>query len=104
MIKNDLFEMATSVSQSPSWFTTRFGAPRLMSVGVHGALIGLALIPWTSALPLHPKLLETAVVLYTPTVIIPNPLPIPAPSVCCGRGCERQPLPALCENIPRAGD
>lgn len=90
-IQPELFGSATQVFQSQSWFTARFGAPRLISVGIHGVLVGLALVPWASTLEVHSKFTETAIVLYTPAVT--KPLFLPAGGG--GGGGKRQPTPGL---------
>jgi protein TonB len=102
--KTSLFCAATQLSQSQSWFTTRFGVPRLISIGVHGALVGLALIPWASTLPVHPKFHETAVVLYTPTDILNTRLMLPARAQGGGGGGKRQPRLASLGVLPRGAD
>jgi protein TonB len=103
----ELFGAATQLSRSQSWFNARFGAPRLISLGIHGALVGLALIPWTSTLQVRPKLSETAIVLYTPSDIIPKRLLLPAsarPAGGGGGGGKRQPTPASLGVLPRGAD
>ncbi len=100
----ELFGAATQVSQSQSWFTARAGAPRLISMGIHGAMVLLALIPWTSTLQIHPKLNATAVVLYTPADILMKPLLLPGRSEGGGGGGKRQPGPASRGVLPRGAD
>jgi periplasmic protein TonB len=99
-----LFGAATQVSQSQKVFTARFGTPRLISVGIHIALAGLALIPWTSTLQVRPKLRETAVMLYTPADISIKPLSLPARMQGGGGGGKRQPTPASRGILPRGAD
>jgi len=41
----DLFASAMSLHTSQPWFTSRFSLPRLVSIGIHAALIGMALLP-----------------------------------------------------------
>jgi TonB family protein len=105
MTTPELFAAATQVSQSQSWFTAQFGTPRLISIGIHGALVGLALIPWTFLPPAHPKLNETAVVLYTPTDILTKRLSLPPrPQGGGGGGGKHQPTPASLGVLPRGAD
>jgi TonB family protein len=99
-----LFEEATQASQSQSWFTARFGTPRLISIGIHVALVGLALIPWTTTLQMRPKLSETAVVLYTPADVSIQRLSLPARAQGGGGGGKRQPTPASRGILPRGAD
>jgi TonB family protein len=100
----DLFGAATQVSQSQSWFSARFGAPRLISLGLHGALVALALVPWTSALPARPKLSETTVSLYMPADMLTKPLVIPSRSQGGGGGGKQQLRPASRGVLPRGAD
>jgi protein TonB len=100
--RRELFEAATQISESRSGFAARFGAPRLISIGIHGIVVGLALLPWTPSTPVHRKLSETAVVLYTPTDILIKRLPLPRrPS---GGGGKHQPTPASLGVLPRGAD
>src|SRR5262245_22633634 len=96
----NLFRAAVEVSRSQSWFTARFGAPRLLSVAIHGALVGLALIPWNAAVQLRPKLSETSVALYTSRDIT-KIRPLPAGREGGGGGGKRQPRPASRGVLPR---
>jgi periplasmic protein TonB len=82
---------------SQSWFS------RLISVGIHAALLTLALIPWTASLPISPKLNATSVVLYTPTELVSKRLTLPASSGGGGGG-KRQPTPASRGTLPRAAE
>ena len=82
----DLFGSATQLSQPQPWFNRRSGTPRLMSIGIHTMLVALALIPWTSGLPVHPKLKETAIVLYSPSDFLSKPLILPGRSGGGGGG------------------
>jgi TonB family protein len=96
---SDLFGTSNQLSQSQSRVT-----PRLVSLGIHITLAGLALIPWTSALPAHPRLVETAVVLYTPADIMTMLVLLPNRSGGGGGGGKRQPTPASRGVLPRAAD
>src|SRR5262249_13894051 len=99
-----LFEAATQISQSQSWFTARFGTPRLISIGIHATLVALALIPWTSTLQVRPKVRETTVVLYTPTDMSMKRLSLPSRMQGGGGGGKRQPTPASRGILPRGAD
>jgi TonB family protein len=87
-----MFE-TTPDSPSQSW-----AGPRLISVGIHAALVGLALIPWTTSLRVRPALNETAVVLYTPKVWLPEP------AQGGGGGGKHRPTPASRGELPRGAD
>src|SRR5262245_66075590 len=100
----ELFEAATGVSRAESWFNARSGTPRLLSLGIHAALVGLALIPWTSALPARPRLSETTVVLYSPNDVVFKPVLLPARQGGGGGGGKRQPTPASRGELPRGAD
>src|SRR5262245_2972035 len=89
--QSDIFKDAIGVSQSESWFSTRSGAPRLASIGIHIGLVGLALVPWRSSLPMRPKINETAIVLYTPSAVLLKPLSLPGRTGGGGGGGKRQP-------------
>jgi protein TonB len=99
----EMFGSAISVSQSPSWFTARFGTPRVLSIGIHGALVALALVPWTTTLP-HPSVLrETAVMLY-PADVLMKPVLLPARQSGGGGGGKHDPRPASRGVLPRGAD
>jgi TonB family protein len=102
--QRELFETATQISQTQFYFSSRFGVPRLISIGIHGVLLGLALIPWTSAVQMRPKLTETTVALYMPTHIVTNRLPLPAQAGGGGGGGKHQPKPASRGVLPRGAD
>jgi TonB family protein len=87
--------MFEATQYSPSQSRT---ASRLLSVGIHAALVGLALIPWTTSMHVRPALNDTAVVLYTPKVW----LPVSAQGG--GGGGKHQPTPASRGELPRGAD
>jgi TonB family protein len=78
--------------------------PRLFSIGIHIALISLALIPWASRLPVLPKLNETAVVLYIPSDPPDHVLLLPGRSGGGGGGGKHALTPASLGPLPRAAD
>lgn len=102
----DLFAAVAGLSDSQSWFSARAGAPRLLSAGIHVALVTVALLPWTSALPPRPRLNETSVALYMPSDLRMKPLLLPARVAASGGGGggKRQPTPASRGDLPRAAD
>src|SRR5215467_5588602 len=102
--QRELFETATQISELHSPFAARFGTPRLISIGIHGVVAGLALLPWTPAIQVHPKLSQTAVVLYTPTDILIKRLPLPTRPSGGGGGGKHQPTPASHGALPRGAD
>jgi protein TonB len=101
------FEMlvsATSVSQSPPWFNARFGAPRLLSIGIHGIFVLLALIPRAPQLPGPALVRQTTVMLFPDELqLTPVLLPQVQPSGGGGGG-KRNPLPATRGVLPRGTD
>src|SRR5262249_29445798 len=90
------------------WFSPRSGVPRLASVGIHSALLALALIPWATAKVPRVKLNETSVVLYDASPLKNARLVIPrksgGDSGGGGGGGKRQPLPASRGELPRGAD
>src|SRR5215475_71960 len=48
------------------WTKPKTGLPRLLSLGIHVLIVGLALVPWATSLPKSRQVNETAVVVYTP--------------------------------------
>lgn len=78
--------------------------PRVMSIGIHLTLVGLALIPWAAKLPALPKMNETQVLLYTPADIITKPLLLPGRSGGGGGGGKHQLTPPSLGQLPRAAD
>jgi periplasmic protein TonB len=100
----DLFGSATELSQPVSWFDMRFGTPRLLSVGIHAALVGLALIPWAATLPARPAVKETSIVLNLPENIVSVPVQLPARMQGGGGGGKHELTPASRGVLPRAAD
>ena len=99
----DLFGSATQLSQPQPWFNRRSGTPRLMSIGIHTMLVALALIPWTSGLPVHPKLKETAIVFYSPSDFLSKPLILPGRSGGGGGGGQTSTHAALARRASTRG-
>lgn len=77
--------------------------PRVLSIGIHAALVGLALIPWASKMT-APKLKETDVVLYEPTIAPDKPLVLPGHSGGGGGGGKHERTPPSLGQLPRAAD
>jgi TonB family protein len=100
----DLFGTATELSQPVAWFDMRSGTPRLLSVGIHAALVGLALIPWASSLPARPAIKETSIVLTLPENIVAPPVQLPARMQGGGGGGKHELTPASRGVLPRAAD
>lgn len=76
--------------------------PRVLSIGIHAALVGLALIPWASKIA-APRLNETSVVLYEP--LTPDkPLVLPGRSGGGGGGGKHELTPPSLGQLPRAAD
>jgi TonB family protein len=69
-----------------------------MSAGIHAALVGLALIPWTTSIHVRPVLNDTAVVLYTPKLLFPKV------GQGGGGGGKHQLTPASIGELPRGAD
>ncbi|HEY2382524.1 MAG TPA: energy transducer TonB [Terriglobia bacterium] len=78
--------------------------PRVLSIGIHAALVGLALIPWASRIAVLPKLNETAVVLYEPFTAPDKPLVLPGRSGGGGGGGKHELTPPSRGELPRAAD
>ena len=76
--------------------------PRLLSICIHATLVGLALIPWASRLPVLPKL-QSAVVLYTASNPLNEPL-VPSRSGGGGGGGKHELTPPSRGELPRAAD
>jgi len=91
----------SSENKPPKW--GRFTAPAL-SIAIHIMLVGLALIPWTPAPLLHPKLTETTVLLYMPSNLVLNLPKDAGKSGGGGGGGKHQLTPASLGRIPRAAD
>jgi TonB family protein len=102
-LQRNLFSSVASGSER-TWATKQFGVSRLASVGFHGALIAVALVPWTSLNPPRVKMNETAVMLYDPVATPAKPLLSPPKSSGGGGGGKRQPLPASLGHLPRGAD
>jgi TonB family protein len=100
----EIFDAATQLSQTQPWFNARSGTPRLLSVGIHGALLGLALIPWASRLPLRTAVKETRIVLTLPNDIVTPPISLPDRMQGGGGGGKHEPTPASRGVLPRAAD
>jgi periplasmic protein TonB len=80
-----------------------FGAPWLLSIGIHVVLVAFALIPWTATLP-QPKFSQTAILLYEPPGPLPQPLLLPGRAGGGGGGGKHQPAPASRGVLPRGAD
>jgi len=74
---------------------SRYKSPWLLSIGIHIALVGIALIPWAASPIIRPKSNGTAVVLFSPS------MQLPARSVGGGGGGNHSPLPASRGQLPR---
>jgi protein TonB len=99
-----IFATATRLSDTPRWRTSLFAAPRLLSIGIHIMLVGLALVPWTSAPFPRPKVNETTILLYTPSNLVLT-LPKDAGKSGGGGGGGRHQLtPASLGRLPRPAD
>jgi TonB family protein len=99
-----LFGSATRLSEPVAWLDMRSGTPRLLSVAIHAALVGLALIPWASSLPARPAARETAIVLALPADIITPPVQLPGRMQGGGGGGKHELTPASRGVLPRAAD
>jgi TonB family protein len=77
---------------------------RLLSVALHVALVGVAMIPWAAAPALRPKPIETAVVLYTPADVLVMPIQKPGRSGGGGGGGKHELTPASRGPLPRGDD
>jgi len=86
------------------WSKPRTGLPRLLSVGVHVAIVGLALVPWATSFPKAPKINETAVVVYTPQNLVLPVMPQKEQSGGGGGGGHKTLTPPSLGKLPRAAD
>src|SRR5262245_54320523 len=100
----NLFAAATCLSETPSWFTKRTSAPRLLSIALHVSIVGLALVPWVAPQTLHPKLNDTAVVLYTPADVVFTPVEKQGRSGGGGGGGKHEVTPASRGPLPRGAE
>lgn len=76
---------------------------RLLSLGLHLALLALTLIPWTPGLP-RPKMRESAIMLFTPSKTLVKPLLLPTQQQGGGGGGKRQLTRASRGELPRRAD
>jgi len=86
------------------WSKPKTGLPRLMSVGVHVLIVGLALVPWATSVPRLNKANETAVVVYTPQNLVLPLTPDKRDSGGGGGGGRKTLTPPSLGKLPRAAD
>lgn len=94
---------AAPVDVEEIWSRKRSRVPGLISIGVHVAIVGLALVPWTASLS-SPQANATMVQLYTPTPLILNLPVMEQPAGGGGGGGMRSPTPPSLGNLPRPAD
>lgn len=95
---------ATPVEVEEIWSKPKTGLPRVLSVGIHVALVTLAMIPWASSIPKPRGVNETAVMLYMPSNLILPPAPKSDHSGGGGGGGKKQLTPPSAGRLPRAAD
>lgn len=86
------------------WSKPRTGMPRLISVGVHVLIVGLALVPWATSVPSTAKVNETAVLVYTPQNLLLPVTPDQQKSGGGGGGGKKTLTPPSKGRLPRAAD
>src|SRR5438552_14810215 len=86
------------------WSKPKTGVPKLVSVGLHVAVLTLALLPWATSPPQLPKVNETAVMVLLPDNLILNLPQKDDLSGGGGGGGKRQPAPPSLGRLPRAAD
>jgi protein TonB len=86
------------------WSKEKKGLPRLISVGVHVAVLALALVPWATSVPKVPDLTETAVMVYTPLNMVLPVMPNKGDSGGGGGGGRKTLTPPSLGRLPRAAD
>jgi protein TonB len=86
------------------WSKPKTGLPRLLSLGVHVLIVGLALVPWVSGLPKKRQVNETAVVVYTPQNLVLPLTPNEDKSGGGGGGGRKTLTPPSLGKLPKAAD
>jgi periplasmic protein TonB len=86
------------------WSKPKAGVPRLISVGVHALVVGLALVPWATSIPKARTANETAVVVYTPQNLILPLTPDQEKSGGGGGGGRKSLTPPSLGKLPKAAD
>ena len=86
------------------WSQPRTGIPKLVSVGLHAAVLTLALLPWATSLPQFPKVNETAVMVYVPQNLVLNLPQKDDQSGGGGGGGKKLPTPPSLGRLPRPAE
>jgi TonB family protein len=86
------------------WTKRKKGVPNLISLGVHGLVVVLFLIPWATSGPSKPNVNETAVMVYTPMNLVLPVTPDKAQSGGGGGGGRKTLTPPSLGKLPRAAD
>jgi TonB family protein len=86
------------------WSKEKKGVPRLLSVGIHVAVVALALVPWATSVPRVPPVTETAVMVYTPLNLVLPVMPNKGDSGGGGGGGRKTITPPSLGRLPRAAD
>jgi TonB family protein len=86
------------------WSKPKTGVPKLISVGVHVLVVGLALVPWATSIPKARTANETAVLVYTPQNLLLPLTPDQEKSGGGGGGGRKSLTPPSQGKLPRATD
>ena len=95
---------AASVEVVEIWSKPNTTVPRMMSAAIHGMLLVLILMPWTSLAKKPPRVNETVVTLYTPLNLVLNLPQKEGKSGGGGGGGKREKTPPSFGRLPRAAD
>lgn len=109
LIDDTLHPKMTRVAAAPVevkqiWSKRNTAAPKMMSAAIHGMLLVLALMPWTSLAKKPPRVNETVVTVYTPVNLVLNLPQKQTQSGGGGGGGKREKTPASLGRLPRAAD
>ena len=93
---------AAPVEVREIWSRPNTTAPRMMSAAIHGMLLVLVLMPWTSLAKKPPRVNGTVVTVYTPVNLVLNLPQKESKSGGGGGGGKREKTPPSFGRLPRA--
>jgi TonB family protein len=94
---------AERVEVEEIWSKHHTGIPNMLSIGVHVAIVVLALIPWATSTPLPPDT-TTSVMVYTPSNLILNLPQTDEEAGGGGGGGRKEVTPPSLGQLPRPAD